>query len=84
MRASGLIDKCPYGLPLYNFQEVAGGVHIEDYDGKMIFLAEGCSRQVHHLETTVIDLVICNLVKFSCRRVFFGIGSVDTVHAGAF
>ncbi len=50
----------------------------------MVLLAESGCREVHDLETAVIDLVIGNLVKLDGSRIFFGIGGIDSVHAGAF
>ena len=64
--------------------EVAALVHVEDDDGHVAVGAEGVGGLVHDLEALGDGLVEGEFVVFDGGGVFFRVGGVDAVDAGAF
>ena len=63
--------------------EIAFGVHIEDFDRHSVLLAEREGGQVHHFQTAAVHLVERDRIELHGRRVFLGVGRVDTVDTGS-
>ena len=61
--------------------EVAVFIHIEDIDRQAILLAHRGSGEVHHLESSAVNLVIGDVVKLAGAGVLLRIGGVDAVDA---
>jgi hypothetical protein len=50
-------------LTLHDADQIARLIHIEDNDREMIVAAEGCRGEIHDLQTTVINLVVRDLIE---------------------
>ena len=64
--------------------QVAHGIHVEDDDGQVVFLAHAGGGEVHHLQPACQHFVVRDIVKLLGGRVFFGVGGIDAVYARAF
>ena len=53
-----------------HFLQITYGVHVEDDDGQVVFLAHASSRKVHDFQAAFQYFVVSDVVEFRCRRVF--------------
>ena len=56
----------PYFFALHYFLQVAYGVHVEDDDGQVVFLAHAGSRKVHDFQAAFQHFVVSDVVEFRC------------------
>ena len=64
--------------------QVAHGVHVEDDDGQIVFLAHAGGGEIHHAQVAAEHLVIGDVGELRGCGVFLRVGRVDAVHARAF
>ena len=71
-------------LSQYNIAEVSRLVDVKHDDRHIVFLAQRKSGHIHYLKTQTDNPGECKVVEFDGGSVFFRIGAVNPVHAGAF
>ena len=73
-----------YRLAGYHLGQIARSIHAEHHYRQTVLLAQGRSRQIHHLQPAVVHLVIAYLAELGGRRVLLRIGRVHAVDSRSF
>lgn len=63
--------------------QIAHGVHVEDDDGQVVFLAHTGGCEVHDAQVAAEHFVIGDVGELRGRRVFLRISRINAVHARA-
>jgi hypothetical protein len=72
------VYECTNLLTFHHLLQVTYYIHIEYVDRKVVLLAHGSSREVHHLQALGVDFIIGDVLELGSGRILLWVGG-DTL-----